>query len=90
MLLDPNYCAQWPTFDQFRFVGFIQIPMLLLEISIDVPGIPSFGFVVESLEQVSASKCRGTAAISFGGSKRFGICLLIDEAGDASALRVNF
>ena len=64
--------------------------MLLLEIGIDVPGVPLLGFVVESLQEVPASERPGAARISFGGSKRFRLIAQIEKTGDATGLRVDF
>src|SRR5271169_2740140 len=63
--------------------------MLVLEIGIDVPGVPAFGFVAEGLQEVPAREGPGTAAVGFGGSERFRLISQIEKAGDASGLRID-
>src|SRR5262249_3664855 len=41
--------GQRATFDEFDLVDLGEIPMLLLEVGVNVPGVPLFGLVAESL-----------------------------------------
>src|SRR5579872_1810802 len=90
MVLDADHGAQRPGLNQFHFIGFIQIPMLLFEISVDVPRIPFLRFVVESLQQISASVGLGATSIGFWRRKRFRLSSQIDKTCDASGLWIDF
>ena len=82
MLLHADHCAQRAVLKEPYFIGLVQIPMLLLEIGINVPGIPLLGLVHEGLQQISANRILGPAAVGFSWSQRLGAAALIHEARD--------
>ena len=90
VLLDSNHGAERPALDQLHFVGFVEVPVLLLEICIDVPGVPALGLVIEGLKQVSADERLWASGIGVGQRKRFGLASQIDQTGDASGLWIDF
>ena len=76
---DPNRGTNRPFFDDLNRIGLVEIRVVVLEISIDVPGIVVFRRVLECDEFIPASV----------GRDFFEIRALVIEAGDATTLRVN-
>ncbi len=68
MFFYPQNRAQWAALPQLDAVGSIQIPMLLFEIGIDVPGVPLLRFIVKSLKQIPAHKVLRTSGVGFSRS----------------------
>src|SRR5438132_14228898 len=89
MLLDPNHGAQRPALDEPYFVSLVQVPMLVLEISIDVPGIPALGLVYKRLQQVPTGRVLRSRGIGLGGRQRFRLAALVKQARYASGSRVH-
>src|SRR5260370_37689793 len=90
MVLNWNDRVEWSAFDESHFIRLVQIPVLLLEIGIDVPGIPLFGLVDEGLQQISARRVLRPAGVCFCGSKRLRTAALVEQTRYAAALRIDF
>ena len=54
MIFHANHRSQRAALDQLHFVGLVQIPVLLLEVSVDIPRVPLLGLIHERLQQVAA------------------------------------
>ena len=89
MVLNPDDGPQRSTLDQLHFIGFVQIPVLLLEIRIDIPGVPLLGLVDEGLQQISAGRVLRPTSVGFCGRQRFRSAALVEQAGHASGLRID-
>ena len=89
MVLHADDGAQRPIFNQRDIVGLVQIPVLFLEVGVDVPCIPAFGFVIESLQRIAADEVLGTSAVGLRCGKRFHLSSFVEEAGHAARLGVN-
>ena len=61
---------------EFHLIRLIEIPVLLLEIGINVPCIPLFRFIHEGLQQVSANRVLRSTGIGFGRSESLRIAPL--------------
>ena len=84
MLPHPQRGAKRAALQEFYFVSSVQVPMLLFEIRIDVPGVPLFWLVIKSLKQISANRVPRTTGVRFGGCERFAAAAFIKQASDAA------
>src|ERR1700733_2538468 len=89
MILDLNHRAERTALHELDLVRFVQVPVLLLEIGIDIPRVPLLRLVNKCLKQVAASGRFRTARIGLGGSQRFRAASLIEKAGHAACLRID-
>src|SRR5947199_1750089 len=89
MGFDLNHRSQGAALDELYFISFVQIPVLLLEISINVPRVPLFRLVYKRLQQVATDRSFRASGIGFGRSKRFGPATLVEQAGHAAGLRMD-
>src|ERR1700735_4429555 len=89
MVLDLDYRTPRTARDEFARVCLVQVPVLLLEIGIDIPRVPLLRLVNKGLKQVAASGGFGPTSVDFGGSQRFRAASLIKKAGHAACLRID-
>src|SRR5208283_5856005 len=67
--------------------------MLLDEVSVNVPGVPTLGLVHKGLKKVAAGqpvgRCRRRAFALHWQCQRFSLTAFVEEAGDAAGLGIN-
>ena len=89
MILHANDGPQRAALHEFDLVGLVQVPVLLLEIRVDVPRVPLLGFIDKRLKKVPAGCALRATRIGLGGSQRFRSSLLVIQTGHAARLRIN-
>jgi len=62
--------AQWPMLHKLDLIGVVKIPMLSLEIGIDIPGVPLFRLVPEGLQEIPADGLPRASRVCFRSRQR--------------------
>src|SRR5580698_72919 len=89
MVLHTDDGAQGYILNQLHLVRLIKIPVLFLEVGIDVPCIPSFGFVIETLQQIATDEVFGTSAVGLRRRKRLRLSSFVEEISHAASLGID-
>src|SRR5258708_18616235 len=63
--------------------------MLLLEIGVNIPGVPLLGLVDKRLQQVSTCRILWSASIGLGRGERFCLTPFVEQTGHTTRLRIN-
>src|SRR3954464_848173 len=89
MILDANHRSQRSALHQLHFIDLVEIPVLLLEVSVNVPGIPLLGLIHERLQKIAANGIFRSSCISLSRCQGLGTAALVEQARHAASLRID-